>query len=214
MDSSMCVCGVRPDRRHGPGSPARVVIRRPGPLMRALGLMLLLSPLPVTTAAEPSPFELPGVTVRLADEVYRLDAIARLQLTPAVEDALHNGVDLTLAWEVSIERKRAWWLNADVAHIVQHYRLSFHELTRQYIVTNLNTGQSSNYTRIRTALDQIGRLIDFPLVDRVLVADGGGLIGNVRIRLRHDELPLPLRAVALFDDDWDLASEWYQWQFE
>jgi len=188
------------------------VVRRTGPLLRALALVMLLSPLPV--AADPSPFELPGVTVRLADQVYRLDAVARLRLTPAVEDALHNGVDLTLTWEVSIERTRAWWLDADVAYIAQRFRLSFHELTRQYVVTNLNTGQSRSYTQVETALDEVGTLIGFPLVDRVLVADGEDLIGHVRIRLQHDELPLPLRAVALFDDEWDLASEWYRWRFE
>jgi len=209
----MRVCGALPDcrvRRCGPPG----AVRRFRPLLRALALLLLLGPVPVAAAADAAPFKLPNATVRLADQVYRLDAVARLRLTPAVEDALHNGVDLTLTWEVSIERTRAWWLDADVAWIVQRYRLSFHELTRQYLVTNLNTGQSRSYTRVATALDEIGTLIGFPLVDRVLVENGEGLIGHVRIRLQHDQLPLPLRAVALFDDDWDLASEWYRWRFE
>ncbi|MDZ7828597.1 MAG: DUF4390 domain-containing protein [Halofilum sp. (in: g-proteobacteria)] len=190
---------------------------RPGTLARLLLALTLLAPLPAAadpTRAEAAPFELPSASVRLVEEVYRLDAVARLRLTPAVENALNNGVDLTITWEVSIQRSRAWWFDADVAWIVQRYRLSLHELSRQYVVTNLNTGQQRSYTRVHTALDQIGTLVGFPLVDRVLVADGGDLTGQVRVRLQHDELPLPLRAVALFSDAWDLASEWYQWRFE
>lgn len=212
----MHVCGARSEVRSDPRQPGSAP-RRPGSLSRLLLLLTLLGPLPATAdpdVEDTPPFALPTASVRLVEQVYRLDAVARLRLTPAVERALHNGVDLTLTWEVSIERTREWWLDASVASITQRYRLSFHELSRQYIVTNLNTGQQRSYTRVQTALDQVGTLVGFPLVDRVLVADGGRLVGHVRIRLQQDELPLPLRAVALFDDDWDLASEWYQWRFE
>lgn len=207
----MHVCGARAEGRGGPPRAAR----RPA---RLLLVLALLAPLPAAAepgdaAADPA-FELPTASVRLVEAVYRLDAVARLRLTPDVAEALHNGVDLTLTWEASIERRREWWLNADVAYIAQRYRLSFHELSRQYVVTNVNTGQRRSYTGLQTALDRIGTLVGFPLIDRVLVTDGGSLVGHVRIRLQHDELPLPLRAVALFDDDWDLESEWYEWRFE
>jgi len=209
----MHVCGAPPEGREGPCRPL-AASRRPGPLSRLLLLLALLSAVAVPARAYATPFELPSASVRLVEEVYRLDAVARLQLTPDVENALNNGVDLTITWEASIQRSRAWWVDADVAWIVQRYRLSLHELTRQYVVTNLNTGQQRSYTRVQTALDQIGTLVGFPLVDRVLVAGDGNLIGQVRVRLQHDELPLPLRAVALFSDSWDLVSEWYQWRFE
>lgn len=212
----MHVCGALPEGREGPRRPL-AVSRRPGPLSRLLLVLTLLGPLPAAAAPaleDAAAFELPSASVRLVEEVYRLDAVARLRLTPDVENALNNGVDLTITWEASIQRSRAWWVDADVAWIVQRYRLTLHELSRQYVVTNLNTGQQRSYTRVQTALDQIGTLVGFPLIDRVLVADGGRLTGQVRVRLQHDELPLPLRAVALFSDAWDLASEWYQWRFE
>lgn len=211
----MHVCGALPERRaHCPRR--RVATRRPG---RWSGLLIALSlagPVAAVKADEDEAprFELPGASVRLAEEVYRLDAVARLRLSADAREALDNGVDLTLAWEASIERTREWWLDAEVAHIVQRYRLSLHELTQQYVVTNVNTGQQRSYTRLQTALDQIGALVGFPLVDRVLVQDSVGLVGHVRIGLQHDELPLPLRAVALFDDDWDHQSEWFEWRFE
>lgn len=183
-----------------------------------LTLLLLCPPLPAAATAEADqagpPFVLPNASVREVDNVYRLDAVARLRLTQPVREALDNGVDLTIAWEVEIDRRNDWWLDSDVAYIVQRYRLSFHELSLQYVVTNLNTGQQRSYTRLQTALDRIGTLIGFPLIDRVLLDDGGRYNGHVRVRLLQEELPLPLRAVALFSGAWKLESEWYQWSFE
>lgn len=208
-------CGVLADRRAGPGRG----IHAPRRIGRCWPWLLLALLAPGHTPAEPAlgeraPFELPVAKVRLVDEVYRLDAVARLRLTADVRAALHNGVDLSLAWEASIQRVRAWWPDAEVAYITQRYRLSFHELSLQYIVTNLNTGQRRSYSQLSIALERIGTLFGFPLIDRVLVEGGAQVVGRVRVRLQQDELPLPLRAVALFDGDWDLATEWYRWQFE
>ena len=142
------------------------------------------------------------------------DAVARLELSDPVRRALENGVDLHITWEVDIERYRGWWLNAEVASVVQRYRLAYHALSLQYIATNLNTGERRSFTRLPAALDHIGMLIGFPLVDRMLIGDPGRHRGYARVRLDHGELPLPLRPTALFSADWDLASDWRPWRFE
>lgn len=210
----MRVCGEPSEGRAGPVPRAAGRARVPPCLWLFLALALPL-PVPAEPVASEGPaFELPVADVRLVEAVYRLDAVARLRLTPDVEEALHNGVDLTIAWEAVIERARRWWPDTDVAFITQRYRLSLHELSGQYIVDNRNTGERRSYTSLEIALDQIGTLLDFPLVDRVLVADGGDLLGRVRVRLEQDELPLPIRVIAMFDGDWDLATEWHQWRFE
>ncbi len=210
----MRVCSALPDPSVAAGRPEAA--GRSGALLAVL--LLLLPAVPGNVLAEDevasAPFVLPTASVREVEGVYRLDAVARLQLTPPVRAALDNGVDLTIAWEIEIDRHNEWWLDSDVAYIVQRYRLSFHELSLQYVVTNLNTGQQRSYTGLRTALDRIGTLLGFPLVDRVLLDDGGRYNGHVRIRLMHEELPLPLRTVALFSGAWELESEWYQWSFE
>lgn len=167
-------------------------------------------------AAEPGDagFTLPSASVRLVDGVYLLDAVARLELPAAVRDALDSGVALTIAWEIEVTRRRDWWLDADVARIVQRYRLEYHELSLQYVVTNLNTGRRRAYTRVGIALDRIGNLIGFPLVDRVLVEPPERYSGHVRVLLEHGTLPLPLRPTALFSPSWHLGTQWRALSFE
>lgn len=213
----MHVCSALPEQPVAAGCPESSggSCRRRGIL---LTLLLLFPFAPVPAIAEDgdsaSPFVLTSASVREVEAVYRLDAVARLRLTPPVREALNNGVDLTIIWEIGIDRHNEWWLDSDVAYIGQRYRLSFHELSLQYVVTNLNTGQQRSYISLRAALDRIGTLLGFPLIDRVLVDDGRQYNGHVRVRLQHDELPLPLRAIALFSGAWSLESEWYQWSFE
>lgn len=159
-------------------------------------------------------FTLVSASTRLVDGVYLLDAAARLGLPPAVRDALDNGVALTVRWEVEVTRRRDWWLDAEAARVVQRYRLEYHELSLQYVVTNLNTGERRAYTRLAVALNRIGYLRGFPLVDRMLVEPTERYTGHVRMLLEHGTLPLPLRPVALLSPSWHLGTQWHALSFE
>lgn len=165
-------------------------------------------------AADDGSFTLGSAGVRLDDDVYLLDAAARLALTSTVRDALDSGVDLTIRWEIEVTRRRDWWLDADVARVVQRYRLEYHALSLQYVVTNLNTGQRRAYTRLAVALNRIGNLIGFPLVDSVLVEPPQRYTGHVRLLLEQGSLPLPLRPMALLSPSWHLRTQWHELSFE
>ena len=191
---------------------ARVVTARLVTVLAAVGVLLVGRPAPA--AADTAGFSLPTASVRMVDGVYKLDAVARLRLSAPVRRALENGVPLTITWQVTIDRHRSWWFDAQAAEIVQRYRLEYHELSLQYVVTNLNTGERRAYTRLSVALDQIGTLIGFPLVDRMLVKPPRDYAGFARVRLEHDTLPLPLRLDALLSSDWDLESQWQTWSFD
>jgi len=183
-------------------------------LFAALAAVALLGGGGPAAAAADADFELPTVKVREVDGVYLLDAVARLRLTPDVRKALENGVALTIRWDVEIDRDRGWWLDADIAELAQRYRLEYHELSLQYLVTNLNTGERRSFTRLSVALNQIGTLIAFPLVDEVLIKNPARHTGYARVRLDVSALPLPLRPIAWFSSAWDLSSEWRKWSFE
>lgn len=179
----------------------------------ALLAAMIGAPSPAARAAEGG-ISLPSASVRVVDGVYLLDSVARIRLTGPVRDALDSGVALTFAWEVEIGRERGWWPEAELAYVTQRYQLEYHALSLQYLVTNLNTGERRSFTRLPTALDFIGQLIGFPIVDRVLLDEPGRHTGYVRLRLEHSTLPLPLRPAALFSAAWYLETDWRTWSFE
>ncbi len=189
---------------------------KPRCLLRHVLVLAIVAatPLAATRAAEGG-VSRPSASVRVVDGVYLLDSVARIQLAEPVRGALDNGVALTFAWEVEIDRERGWWWpDATIAQVTQRYRLEYHALSLQYLVTNLNTGERRSFTRVPTALDYIGQLIGFPIVDRVLINEPDRHTGYVRLRLEHNTLPLPLRPAALFSAAWYLETDWRAWSFE
>jgi len=180
-------------------------------VLLCLGAVGAVSP---TAADDGRHFVLPAVSLAERDGVYHLTANADLTLTPSVREALEQGVELELRWQINIERERTWWLDGDVASVVQRNRLAYRPLTRQFVVTDLNTGERTSYERVGQALDAIASLDGFPVVDRVLVEPPNRHRGYARIDLVHSALPLPLRATAFVSSAWDLSSQWRRWRFE
>ncbi|MEX1080724.1 MAG: DUF4390 domain-containing protein [Halofilum sp. (in: g-proteobacteria)] len=185
--------------------------------LRRVGLAtvaMLAVALPGAFAANGPPFQLRSVEAQEVDGVYLLDAVARLRLTPTVRHALHGGVGLVMSWNIEIVRERPWWLEAEVAELSQRYYIEYHELSLQYLVTNLNTGERRNFVDLKGALAHIGRLYKFPLLDRVVIEGQPGHRGRAQVRLDHGALPWALRPTALMSSAWSLESQWLGWSFE
>lgn len=186
---------------------------RLGTAIAALALLCTGGPA-VADVADRGRFDLRSAEVRLVDGVYRLDAIGRLELSPRARDALEGGVTLTITLDVEILRQRRWWLDEEVASIARRMSIELHELSRQYIVTNRHTGERRSFYDIQAALAFIGRSLDFPIIDAVLIRDPSQYYGRARMRLQRDALPWALRPFALVYPDWRLQTNWLQWSFE
>lgn len=130
----------------------------------AVALALLLS---VTARAE-------GIGVKSAelepaDDAYTLNAELEVSLSPALEDALNKGVPLNFIADFEIKKPRWYWLDETVAAAQRHLRLSYHALTRQY---QLNVdGQYQNFSSLADARHELGRLHDWRVVEKSLLAE-------------------------------------------
>ncbi len=156
-------------------------------------------------------FSVERAGTRLVEDVYRLDAYIDYRFSPAVLDALENGVPLTVEVRVEVIRPRWWWWDAEVAVVSQHSLLQFHALSRQYLLTSLNTGAQLSFSRLQAALEAMGTLSDIPLLDRKLLAPEVQYQARLRAQLDIESLPSPLRPVAYLSTEWRLASEWFEW---
>ncbi len=175
---------------------------------------LLALPLAVSAWAADGGFVVKQATTRLVDEVYHLDARIELDLTPAVREALDSGVPLTIDLDIEAVHPREWMWNETVASLTQRYRLRYHALTDQYIVTNLNSNVQVSYGTLHAALRAIGTVEDLPILDRRLLKVGKHYNGRLRAALDLGALPSPLRIWAQVSSDWRLSSDWYSWPLQ
>ncbi|MDQ7015010.1 MAG: DUF4390 domain-containing protein [Gammaproteobacteria bacterium] len=176
--------------------------------------VLLLLGLLVAIVAVAKPFYVKQAQSYLQNGVYYLDAEFELPLAVAPTLALQSGVPLQLSLQMEIIRQRSWWVDETTAALEQRYRLEYHELSRRYLLSNLNTGVKRSFFSLNSALAQVGTLHTFPLLDAVLLRKPGHYRGRIKVVLDHSTLPLPLLSQAYFSSSWQLDSEWYSWSLK
>ncbi len=161
--------------------------------------------------ADEGAFVVQRADTRLDGGVYRLDASIDYRFSSAVLEALQNGVPVTIEIQIEVTRSRWYWLNEDVAELSQFYLLQFHALSRQYLLTSLNSGAQRSFSSLYSALEVMGRIRDLPILDKKLLKPDTQYAVRLRARLDIESLPSPLRPLAYLSDQWRLVSDWYEW---
>lgn len=174
--------------------------------------LLIYAALCCPSTSHASEFRVVNVDTSLTDGVYRLNAIVDYDLTGPVREALLNGVALVFETHIEVVRDGAWWWDADVADLDQEHRLSYHALSRQFVVENLNTGLQQTFVDLSSALRHQGTIRDLPLIDAALLRKDETYTASLRARLALGELPLPIRVRAYTSIAWRLATPWYTWE--
>lgn len=154
-------------------------------------------------------FSINFAEVHLQDKVYLMDADLDYTLTEKAIEALNNGVTLTLVLSITIERDRQYWWNETIVTLTQRYQLKYHALGRQYVVKYLNTGIQETFPNLSIALRTIGKLKDFPLLDKQMIKPAETYRVYLQNYLDIESLPVPLRPLAYLSSQWQLSSQWY-----
>ena len=156
--------------------------------------------IPVTSAA----LRVDGADVLLSAEF-------ALSLTPALEQALDKGVALYFTIDFELSRTRAFWFPEKVAQWSITYRVSYSSLTRQYRVSSGPLGQA--FESLDDVERFIGHIASRPVAQASELAKDGSYEGAVRMKLDVNQLPKPFQLNALASREWQLASDWYRFEF-
>jgi hypothetical protein len=172
--------------------------------------MFVVSGCPQAHAQAPG-FRILKADTQLLDGVYRLNAEIDYNLSPPVREALLNGIALVFEVQIEVLRGRSYWWDASVAELNQSHRLTYHALSRQFVVENLNTGLQQTFSDLPSALRHQGTLRQLPLIDAALLNENRSYTANLQARLAINELPLPIRVNAYLSRAWRLSTRWHTW---
>lgn len=181
-----------------------------------VALLFVLLTATTSTFADEAPSEdwgdflINNLTTHLADNVFMVNVEQEFNLNNTVTEALVNGVPITLETEFSVYTE-SWYSSTTILELNQRYRVNYHALSQQFILTNLNTEKQSSYSSLHKVLLSLQQIKDLPLVDKSLLPQDEELYIRVRNRLDISALPLPLRATAYFSSSWRLKSDWATW---
>lgn len=149
-----------------------------------------------------------------SDGALVLHATLKLELGPAVEEALTKGVPVYFVAEAEVLRDRWYWYDRKIASVTRYYRLVYQPLTRRWRLnvsneplsaSGLGGSISQSFDSLSEALGMIRRQSGWRLADlSEFDADARHNL-NYRFRLDVAQLPRPFQIAAGSQADWNLS---------
>lgn len=157
-------------------------------------------------------FEIRSAESQLIEGVHNLDARMQLVLSSEALRALSSGFTLTIELQVQLIRVRRWYLDDLEAELAVRYELEYHPLSQRYIVRNLNSGEQDSFATLYSALNNLGRVQELPLIDDAVLQDDSDYRIRARAVLQTRQYSAPIRMLFFWRGEWQLESDWYEWK--
>jgi len=157
-------------------------------------------------------FDVRSAETTLVDGVHRLDARLQLVLSDEALDALNSGVPLTIELNVELIRVRRFVPDALDFELSLRYELEYRPLSQRYLVRSLNTGNQDSFATLYSALNNLGRVQNYPVIDDSLLEPDASYRIRLQALLSTRQYPAPLRMLFFWRDQWQLKSEWFEWR--
>lgn len=159
-------------------------------------------------------FDVRSASTSVRDGVIWLDARLQLVLSDDALAALDNGVPLTIELTLEVVRERRFLPDPADAVLTLRYQLEYRPLSERYIVSNLNSGDQDSFATLYSALNNLGRIQDLPVLDLSILDPNADYRMRLQAVLSTQQYPAPLRLLFFWRDDWQLKSEWFEWSLE
>lgn len=159
-------------------------------------------------------FEVRSASTEMVGGVHTLDARLQLVLSSEALAALESGVTLTIELQLQVIRSRRFLPDDLEAELTGRYELEYAPVSQRYIVRNLNSGDQDSFATLYSALNSLGRVQGLPIIDDALLSPGSDYRVRLRAMLNTERYPVALRVLFFWRGEWQLQSEWFEWQLE
>ncbi len=185
-------------------------------LAAALLCLPLFCVLVPVARAEASTAEITQMRLERNSEGILLYANVRVDLPPAVEEALLKGIPMFFVAEADVVRHRWYWSDKVVASVQRHMRLAYQPLTRRWrlnvasgVITANSLGMSLNqsYDSLPDAMAALQRLSGWKLADASVIDPEATHKVEFRFALDLAQMPRPFQIGAFGQSDWSIAAK-------
>lgn len=159
--------------------------------------------------AEGSSINIKSAELELQDNYYGLDADVDMSFDKEIEEAINKGVPLTFLIEFQIVSPRKYWFDDEIVTATRTVSLSYHALSRQYLVNR--GGHQQSFETISEAIHELAELNDWKVVDRSLLEKPEVYKAALLIRLDQTKLPKAIQVDTIASEKWNLTSQKFEW---
>ena len=138
-----------------------------------------------------------------------LNADAEINLSTEMEKAIQKGFAFNFLVEFQLLKPREYWFDDEVATTVQSVSLSYHALSRQYIV--MRNDQQRTYPTLDAAIEDLSVIQDMKVFEKSDMEKSEQYQAVLLMRLDHKKLPKALQVEGVASNDWKLSSQRFEW---
>jgi hypothetical protein len=182
-----------------------------------LPVLAILFGLLVSTAsiAQDAPaFNIKTASFIMEDTLLLLDSTIEINLPGYINKAIDQGFAVPLMFEVEVRVYSKYWWDEKLLSLKQQYQLHYLPMLSSYAIYDLNANQRTYFNSRKEAVQYLKIIYSYPMFDINNVNQSGRVYMRMRAGIDVDELPLPLKSSSLWDNDWGLQSDWFEWTID
>ncbi len=176
---------------------------------KKLSFFLVLMLVSVQVFAGLGKIETKNAELNAVGDAYWLNADLEIELGEEVEEAINKGVSVAFLYEFTLVSPRSFWFDKDVVNTSTSITVSYHALSRQYLVSQ--SGRQTSHEILREAMIELVQLYDWNVLDKAMIESGREYKGTLNVKLDQTRLPKAIQVEAIGSEDWDLTSEPFEW---
>jgi hypothetical protein len=128
-----------------------------------------------------------------------------LDVSEKIAEAINSGIAVTFVVQASLFEDVNWWVDKKISSKIQTFKLHYYSMSRQYQLNNISNDNRQNYASLEQLLEQLSTETEF-----IFDLDQSSDYIETRIFLDKQALPSTMQLPTVFDQDWNINSDWQQ----
>jgi regulatory protein YycI of two-component signal transduction system YycFG len=162
-----------------------------------------------SVVAEAGSLRLRSANLTVYEGDYLLNADAEINIAAEMEKAILKGFTFNFLIEFQLVSPKKYWFDDELVTTTQQVSLSYHALTRQYIV--IRNDQQRAYANLDEALEDLSIIQDMKVFQEADVERGERYKAVLLMRLDQKKLPKALQIEGMTSSEWKLSSQRFEW---
>jgi hypothetical protein len=161
-----------------------------------------------------SAFNITNASITMQDSLVLLNSTIEIDLPKYINKAIDQGFAVPLMFEVEVLKFSRYWFDEKFLSLKQQYQLHYLPMLSSYAIFDVNANQRRYFNSLHEAVRYLKVIYSYPMFDITNINQSGRVYVRLRVGIDIDELPLPLKSSSLWDNDWGLQSDWFEWEID
>jgi len=142
----------------------------------------------------------------------KLNSSIDVVFSDAIKETLHKGFTLHYVLEFQLSLPVKYWFNNEIVTITEPMSLTYHPLSRQYIL--VQNGLHQSFSTLDDVAASLEPLSPIDVLNKAILEADEPYEAVLLMRLQYKKLPSALQKQAKNSESWKMTSQRFEWKPE